>query len=149
MSDDEFAAYLEIALPEYASEKKKGESLTDEQALKVATDSYNQLLPDGVRSTDQHLFSIIEIKSQKVIGTLWFALKTQPREYAWVYDIVLNPEARGQGYGSQTMLLLEAEVKKLGINSIGLHVFGHNQIATSLYEKVGFRTTNRVMVKDL
>ena len=149
MTEDEFSIYLKAALPEYANEKKKGENLTDEQALQVATDSYNQLLPDGVHSKDQHLFSVIETMSQRTIGTLWFAIKSQPRNYAWVYDIVLNAEARGRGYGTQTMNLLEQEVKRLGINSIGLHVFGHNKVAQALYEKIGFRTTNRIMVKDL
>ena len=149
MSDEEFSAYLKIALPEYASEKKKGENLTDEQAMKVATDSYNELLPDGVRSADQHLFSVVENATKKVIGTLWFCHKTQPRSHAWIYDIVLNEASRGKGYGSQTMQLAEEEVLKRGIHSIGLHVFGHNKTAMNLYEKVGFRTTNRIMVKDL
>jgi ribosomal protein S18 acetylase RimI-like enzyme len=116
----------------------------------VANESYAKLLPDGLESKDQFLFTIIETASERAVGTLWFAKKAEAaKPHAWVYDIVLNPEVRGRGYGKFLMQLLEAEVKKVGLNSIVLHVFGHNTVASSLYEKSGFRVTNKIMAKDL
>ncbi|KAB2854509.1 MAG: GNAT family N-acetyltransferase, partial [Anaerolineae bacterium] len=50
---------------------------------------------------------------------------------------------------TQAMLALEDEVKKVGLDSIGLHVFGHNQSAYALYQKIGYETTNIVMAKKL
>lgn len=148
ITEEAFKAYMKVALLEYAAEKKKGENLTDEQALKVASDSFHQLLPNGISSPDQFLFSIVDDHSN-ILGTVWLGQKKLPRPHVWIYDIVLNPDARGRGYGRKTMALIEAEVLKLGVKSIGLHVFGHNTVAQSLYEKAGFRTTNRIMVKDL
>ena len=43
----------------------------------------------------------------------------------------------------------EAEVRRLGLYGIGLHVFGHNSGARLLYERLGYRTTNINMFKSL
>lgn len=149
MSQDEYANYLKVSLPSYAEEKMKGEGLSKEDALKVAQDSFSQLLPQGLSTENQFLFSVIEPASENVVGTLWLAKKTNgAKSYAFIYDIILSPEVRGKGFGKELIALAESEVRKLGLNSMGLHVFGHNEIAISLYEKTGFRTTNRIMVKD-
>lgn len=150
MTPFELEEYLKIAVPAYAAEKERGEGMTPEMALKVATDSYAKLLPDGLGTPDQFLFTVLESQTNRSIGTLWFANKTDTgKPQAWIYDIVLEAEVRGRGYGRMLMALLEAEVRKLEILSMALHVFGHNKIAISLYEKSGFRTTNIIMAKDL
>ncbi len=149
MTEEEYLNYMKTALPSYAEEKIKGEGFSAEDALKVAQDSYKRLLPQGLSTENQFLFSVIESGSNKVIGTLWFAKKVEhSKSYAFIYDIILSPEMRGKGLGKMLITLTESEVRKLGLNSIGLHVFGHNEIAIQLYEKTGFRTTNRIMVKD-
>lgn len=149
MSEYEYANYLKESLPNYAEEKMKGEGLSKEDALKVAQDSYNRLLPQGLKTENQFLFSVTESASEKVIGTLWFAKKVEgTKSYAFIYDILLSPEVRGKGLGKVIISLAESEVRKLGLKSMGLHVFGHNEVAINLYEKTGFRTTNRIMVKD-
>ncbi|WP_419719892.1 GNAT family N-acetyltransferase [Lysinibacillus fusiformis] len=45
----------------------------------------------------------------------------------------------------------EAEIiaKQLGMNKIGLNVFGHNKIARGLYEKMGYEITNITMAKTI
>jgi ribosomal protein S18 acetylase RimI-like enzyme len=47
------------------------------------------------------------------------------------------------------MLALEARVISMGLDVISLHVFGHNRAARSLYEKLGYETTNVYMSKKL
>jgi RimJ/RimL family protein N-acetyltransferase len=49
----------------------------------------------------------------------------------------------------QAMTKLEGEAKRLGLDRIGLHVFGHNSAARPLYEKLGYVPTNINMVKHL
>ncbi|MNK38601.1 putative N-acetyltransferase YycN [compost metagenome] len=149
MTEDEYADYLKESLPSYAEEKMKGEGLSKEDALKVAQDSFNRLLPQGLKTENQFLFSVTDTISEKVIGTLWFAKKVEgTKSYAFIYDIILSPDVRGKGLGKELLSLAELEVRRLGLRSMGLHVFGHNQVAISLYEKTGFRTTNQIMVKD-
>lgn len=149
MTSEEYSNYMKFSVANYADEKQKGEGLTPEEALKVAQDSYVRLLPQGLETPDQFIFSVIDDSSQKPIGMLWFAKKSQSGKlYAFIYDIVLNPEKRGQGLGKQLMALMETEARALGCTSVGLHVFGHNTAAIALYEKSGFYTTNRMMKKD-
>ena len=149
MQKSEFANYLKTSIPNYAEEKQRGENLTAEQAMKVANDSFDKLLPQGLETPDQFLFTVVDEK-KTAIGTLWFAKKSDGgKPHAWIFDIVLEPAARGKGYGKQLMTLLETEVKKVGLKSIGLHVFGHNTVAASLYEKSGFSVTNKIMRKEL
>lgn len=151
MTEAEFKKFLEYSVPEYAREKMKGEGLSQEAATKLAEDSFAELLPNGLLSENQFLFSIVEAADgASVVGSLWFARKQNgSKSYAYIYDIVLATEVRGKGFGKLAMQLLESEVKRQGLASIGLHVFGHNQVAIKLYEKSGYRVINQIMVKDL
>lgn len=47
--------------------------------------------------------------------------------------------------------MTEAEnfAKSLGAETIGLHVFGHNNRAIKLYENLGYKATNISMSKQL
>jgi ribosomal protein S18 acetylase RimI-like enzyme len=47
------------------------------------------------------------------------------------------------------MEAIEDEVRKLGISKIGLHVFGFNAAARSLYDKLGFEVTDTSMEKNI
>lgn len=150
MTEAEFLEYMKTALPAYAREKQRGEGLTEEHANTVARESFAKLLPEGIASKDNFLFTVLESENKSPIGILWFAQKTDgAKPHAWVYDIELIKEVRGRGYGRLLMELLETEVRKLGLASISLHVFGHNTTAAHLYEKCGFQTTNKIMKKDL
>ncbi|MNT97471.1 putative N-acetyltransferase YycN [compost metagenome] len=68
---------------------------------------------------------------------------------AWIADIVVEEEYRGKGYGRRVMLLLEQEVKAMGLNKIGLHVFGFNESAIKLYQSMGYLATDLMMEKVL
>ena len=49
------------------------------------------------------------------------------------------------------MAMTEVEnfAKSLSAETIGLHVFGHNNRAIKLYEKLGYKATNISMSKQL
>ncbi len=150
MSLEDFDTYMKSAVDNYAKEKQKGEGLTPEAAIKVAKESYAQLLPQGLETQNQFLFSVIDQESKSKIGILWIAKRMNGEiPHAFICDIELVSEKRGQGLGKLLLTLMENEVRKMGCHSIGLHVFGHNATAIALYEKFGFYTTNRMMKKDL
>jgi ribosomal protein S18 acetylase RimI-like enzyme len=62
---------------------------------------------------------------------------------------MIDEEFRGLGHGRQAMLLAEELARSEGASTIGLNVFGHNQVARSLYSSLGFRETSVQMRKDL
>ncbi len=152
MSETDYANYVKHSASHYAEEMSRAEDLTIEEATAAAEESFAKLLPDGFNTANVWFFFVVD-PSERTVGSLWFSKRTNPKReskpYAWLCDITLNEEARGKGYGRQLMQLLEVEVKKTGLTSLGLHVFGHNKVAAGLYEKSGFRVTNMIMRKDL
>ncbi|MGE4133144.1 MAG: GNAT family N-acetyltransferase [Bdellovibrionales bacterium] len=148
MNEPEFSDYVKIAKPLFACEKMRGEGLTAEEAAQVADESFNRLLPMGLQTPGHFLFVVRE--ASQPAGYLWFARKESGLgDYAYIYDIYLFPEFRGRGLGAATMNLAEEQARRQGLRAVKLHVFGHNQVAQNLYEKLGFQTTNRIMSKDL
>ena len=147
ITESEFAIWLVKSKDTYRDEIVKNGSTFDE-AQKKADDDMGRLLPEGHLTPDQHVFAIK--LDEQWLGTLWFGVRgaTDNRK-AFIYDIVLGPETRGKGYGKKAMLLLEDEVKKLGLKRIGLHVFGHNHVARNLYESLGYGITNLNLEKVL
>jgi ribosomal protein S18 acetylase RimI-like enzyme len=69
--------------------------------------------------------------------------------FAFIYDIIIFEEYRRRGYGEATMLAVEEKVREQGLNSIALHVFGHNHAAKTLYEKIGYEITDINMMKKV
>lgn len=148
ISEEEFYSWKVESQKNYAKEKEKA-GLSEEEAVALAEKSFSTLLPDREKTREQYLFTVVEISTGAAIGTLWWGLQKQGKDLLpWIYDIVLNESARGKGYGRAAMTAAERSVKEHGFHRLGLHVFGHNQVARNLYDSMGFRTTSIVMQKD-
>jgi ribosomal protein S18 acetylase RimI-like enzyme len=120
-----------------------------DESLELARGEYAQLLPHGLRTDEQFLLTIVGARGQAV-GSLWFG--RVPRAgggIAYVYDLVVRPRHRRRGHATRAFLALEAEVRKLGLVGIALHVFGHNVGAQALYAKLGFQPTNINLFKPI
>ncbi len=149
MTEAEYDRYLEKAVREYADDKVKAGTWNPENALELSARDFKHLLPDGVHSQGQHLFMLEDEAAGKKVGMIWVAEVNWGKPLAFIYDIVVDEGQRGKGYGKQAMLALEDVVRGLGLDEIGLHVFGHNTIARDLYLKVGYEVTDLHMVKKL
>lgn len=150
MTEPDFTDYLSRAVVDYAAEKITAGTWAKEEAQKLAEESFANLLPNGVKTENQNLFSIVESKSSQKVGYLWFQTsKDLNGKVAFIFDFIVFEEFRSLGYGTQTMLALEETAKKMEIGKIMLHVFAHNTTAFSLYEKMGFKTTDISMSKYL
>lgn len=62
------------------------------------------------------------------------------RKHVGALGISIKKEYRGEGLGEELMRTAIAEAQKyiLGLRIITLHVYGKNDIAQSLYKKIGF-----------
>ncbi len=149
MTKEEFEAYVVRSIAEYSAEGVRSGQWHPDEAHAKARQTFNQLLPDGLQSTDHYLFTLRD--GETPVGILWFGVRSRGRlePSAFVYDIYINEEHRRRGFATQAMQALETKVQELGLHRIGLHVFGHNQGARELYEKLGYITTNIQMAKDL
>ncbi len=150
MTESEFQAYLEFDIRRYAEEQIKAGNWHPSEALEESRKEHRQLLPDGLATKNQYLFSIQEEETGSRVGTVWFAVDDRrAKPSVFVYDFVIQDEFRRKGYGTQALRALEEKVKELGADKISLHVFSHNQAARALYEKVGYETTGFLMSKTL
>jgi ribosomal protein S18 acetylase RimI-like enzyme len=146
MNEAAFQRFLERTIPEYAHEKVAAGNWPPEGSVERARAEYQKLLPAGLTTPNQHLYSI-EWGGEDV-GVIWLAALDEVDD-GFILELYVNENVRGQGIASAAMRALEVEAKRLGFKKLGLHVFGHNLIARGLYEKLGYAITNINMAKDL
>lgn len=146
MTEEEFQAFLALSVPEYASEKVKAGNWTPEEALERSRKDHATLLPEGLASPHQHLYTI-ELGGRSV-GRLWLSVDPQAAGGAgFIYDLFVTEPLRRQGIATEAMRLLEKEALDLGVSSLALHVFGYNLAARALYQSLGYEITNINMSK--
>ena len=150
MIQEDFDHYLGFMIPSYAQEKVKSGTWNAEEAFEKAEKEILDLIPQGLDTENHHLYSLVESDRGEKIGCIWIQLFNKPdRKIAYICDFLIFEENQGQGYGKQAMQALYAEVQRLGVNKISLHVFAHNKRAIELYKKMGFEFTNHYMAKIL
>jgi ribosomal protein S18 acetylase RimI-like enzyme len=149
MRPDEFPAFEAESKRGYAHDMSENGGVDTDAARAKAECDLARLLPDGVASAGQFLF-VIQDELGAARGTLWFADEERNgRRCAFLYDIRINEDSRGQGIGRLTMQQLEREVSARGLHSIELNVFGGNTVARSLYRTLGYTETFVGMSKEL
>ena len=109
------------------------------------------MLPNGLASPDNYLYAIWsdEAPLDAPVGVLWIAVLRRKPAQAFIYDFIIFEPYRRRGYGRQALLAVEDKVRALGLDTIGLHVFGHNHGAIALYEKAGYEVTDIMMSKKV
>ena len=151
MTQAEYENYYLNAVQNLADETAKANGVSPDETLCSAKRCFETLLPEGnLNVPDQYLYNILA--DEQKVGVLWFGIRRDrvaavPEAYVW--DIVIEASSRHQGYGKQTMLALEEEVRTLGISRISLNVFAHNTRAQNLYERLGYSTISSLMLKTL
>lgn len=147
MANDAFLSWRAHSVREYAAEHVKSGGWSAEEAPAKAESQFQQILPDGVATKGQFLWTIRDAAGADV-GILWVGTEQRPG-HAFIYDVEIAEERRGQGLGTAAMVALEEWARASGIATIGLHVFGHNTGAWQLYKRLGYIETNVQMEKRL
>ena len=150
MSSIIYQEYLDAAVEAYAEENVESGRWPKEGALQRSREDFNNSLPQGLDTPDNFLFEIKLAEPGPTIGYLWFAVvEKNGLKSAFVYDVEVKLEFRRQGHAKAAFAALEPLVVELGLNSIGLHVFGHNPGAKALYDEIGYKVTGINMLKHL
>ena len=149
LPEPEYAAWRDHQIRAYARDKVSSGAWSEQEALTRATTDQDSLLPKGLQ-THGHMICRIENESSALIGWFWVGLATEnPPGLAWLYDIEIVPQFRGQGHGRAAMVLAESTARQLGCHRLGLHVFAHNPVARRLYESCGFTVTDYSYTKSI
>jgi ribosomal protein S18 acetylase RimI-like enzyme len=149
MTEPEYLAFVDAAIPGYAADKVAAGQWTAAESMTLAKKSFDELLPAGRGTADNHFFTILDVASVAV-GSLWIAVQDRAGErIATIYDVGIKPEYQRRGHATRALRALEEEVRTLGLAGIALHVFGHNVGAQALYAKLGYEPTNINMFKPV
>ena len=125
-----------------------GTGFTSEEASQNIEQNETALFVDGAPNDDQRIFDVMDDETK--VGSLWLATREERNAGEWyVYDIVIDEEFRGKGFGRSTMQVAEGYVTSQGGTRLALNVFGPNAVARGLYESLGYKTMNIGMRKDL
>ena len=148
MTPGEYDDYARDAEEDYAQEVHQSGLADLETARKRAADTFAELLPNGLDSPRMHLWTAVV--DDQPVGMGWIELREDPASTsAYIFNVELREEARGRGLGRQLMLALHEEARALGATSVGLNVFGHNTVARTLYESLGYVVTAQNMKIEL
>lgn len=150
MSPDEFGALRSRLIRDYAAEHVGAGNWSVEESEALASEQTDQLLPRGV-DTPGVLLLMAETPDGDPVGHVWVTLDRRPGSGggAWIYDIEVNSDRRGQGYGRALLRAAEDETARHGVTAIGLNVFGGNAAARRLYETSGYQVTTLQLRKEL
>ena len=141
MNNQDFQRFLEIATVNFANDKVKNGSWKEETALEQSKAAFQSLLPDGENTENNYLKNIV--LNEEKIGYIWYSINIkQVPNYAYLYEILIYPGYRGQGFGKESMRMCIKEINELGVDEVCLHVFGHNRGALNLYQQLGFEITD-------
>ena len=150
MTGAQFEAYLGHAIEEYAQSHLKAGDCDADEALVLAKADYEDLLPNGLATEGQHLFTIQADGEGEPVGMLWFASRERRgKNSAYIYDFRVRPELRGKGFGTAALKVLERMLGEMKIRRVALNVFGWNTAARALYERQGFTVAAIGMTKNL
>src|SRR5699024_3590637 len=113
MTPDRFMQYARVSTEAFASALLGADGYTPEEAIAESRRQFDVNLPHGVESAGQHLYTVAS--AEREIGILWFALQDRNEQrHAFIYDIEVLPQHRGQGYGKAVMLAAEQDAQRLG-----------------------------------
>lgn len=148
MTQTEYDAFLNRTIPDYAADKVRAGQWAESEALERSRKEFEELLPQGVQTKDHYLYTLYD--GEQAVGLIWLrANPDRPTKDGFIFELYVEEDQRGKGYGKQAMLLIEEKARELGLQAIGLHVFGSNKVARNLYESVGYETTSVNMSKKL
>jgi ribosomal protein S18 acetylase RimI-like enzyme len=148
MTGGQYRSYSGNSRDEYAKEIAESGSMSWEDAVQKAAADYARMLPHGLDTPDNYLFTAYD--GDAAVGILWVMLQARsdgPRLF--IGDISVDPDARRQGYGRAIMTAAEDFARTHQATAIALNVFGQNVAAQELYRQLGYRTTSIQMLKPL
>ncbi|WP_421504752.1 GNAT family N-acetyltransferase [Erwinia rhapontici] len=148
MTEDEFPAYLEYFIPDYANEIGANYGLSPSASLVRAKQEITEALAEGVNTCGQVLMSLVARldKTEIHVGYLWYKPDTIMRT-VFIYDFHIFSSFQGTGLGKQTLRAFEDNLREKGFKEIRLRVAGDNARARHIYETSGFGVTGINMSK--
>lgn len=108
-------------------------------------------LSQKITNDDEPIYVAVD-DNDEVIGYAFCVLKQQPFSTnmvpftsLYIDDLCVDSKYRGQHIGEQLFEYVKAEAKRLGCYEITLAVWAGNGGAERFYDRIGFKTKERIM----
>lgn len=117
---------------------------TGKSASLITLQSEKEWLESASKNTDDRIFNIIDLKNDKLVGTIGLEHFNWIDRSAILGIFIGDEDYRNNGYGTEAIkLLLEYGFKYLNLHTIKLDLLGVNERAHKCYLKCGFKDTGR------
>ena len=133
LREDEYAAWDEVHRGEYERGLVEFAGVARDAARAKVERDVLAVLPDGLATPGTWIWAVES--DRRRVGTVFLGIRGGE---AWLYDITIDPDERGNGFGRAAMVALEAELRSLGHATVALNVWGGNGIARGLYTSLGY-----------
>jgi len=149
MTRAEFDEWLPRQVAGYAAMIAASGAMPAQGAREKAERDTARYFSGGLATPGQFAFRIMA--GEVGVGWLWLGVPGPDPDplMAWVFEIEIEAPFRGRGYGRAAMERAEDEARARGMTSLGLNVHGHNTVARSLYETLGYEVMAMQMKKPV
>jgi RimJ/RimL family protein N-acetyltransferase len=139
---DELTRYINKLSKEDTFIPFSGETITKEQEIKAVASWFAKM------ETGDEVFLVAE-KDKKIIAVANVTRNTENKKrslHVGVLGISVEKEYRGEGIGEEFLrtVISEAQKQIKGLRLIILQVYGENQTALNLYQKIGFKKCGEI-----
>ena len=150
LRDDEVPEFIAGLREGYVQGLIEDAGLSEHEAEEKAASDHSALFPGGKPQPDHHMY-VVERATGEPVGHVFWAERSAPGSgpRAFLYDVFISEPFRGRGHGREAMQLLEEEVRGAGLPGVDLNVWGRNDLARSLYRRLGHEERAVFMSKDL
>jgi RimJ/RimL family protein N-acetyltransferase len=110
----------------------------------MSDDEIDRFFHGRLMSPESVAYAIDVRETGRLIGLTTFS-NLDPENSSVMFHITIGePDAWGKGYGTEaTQLMLSLAFGHIGLNRVGLSVFGFNERAIRSYQKAGFQIEGR------
>jgi ribosomal protein S18 acetylase RimI-like enzyme len=148
MSQEVFPRFFERAVSNYAADNVAAGRWSPEDAADLARSETERLLSQGVATPDHWVYEVRD--EAGTVGFIWFTTMSRgTKRLAYVLQLHTEPEFRQRGHARAALTAAEALAADMGLESIALHVFSHNQAALGLYRSLGYEVSSLSLAKPL
>lgn len=120
MCEEEYPAYLEYFITDYAQEIAANYRLSEEEALTSAKQEIAAMLPEGVNTPGHVLLCLLvqDESNHKHTGYLWY--KPEPgMQTVFIYDFHIFTACQGRGLGKDALRAFEDEMRAVVLSRSG------------------------------
>ena len=150
MTESELTTFIEDSRQVYIDDRVTNGGEDPRDAQEIEEKQFAEYFPAGRPAAGHQLFTGRNAATGETIGILWmFERRSAAGTSAFIYDIEVPEDLRGQGWGRELMTYAERWAVERGSREIALNVFGGNALARGLYASLGYSERSVAMAKAL